>query len=36
MEENKTLYSQNAIAVATFFGGPFAAGILIRMLIRRN
>lgn len=30
MEENKKLYSQNAIAVATFFGGPFAAGILIR------
>lgn len=30
MEENNKLYSQNAIAVATFFGGPFAAGILIR------
>ncbi len=30
MEENLKLYSQKAIAVATYFGGPLAAGILIR------
>ena len=30
MEENLKLYSQKAIAIATFFGGPLAAGILIR------
>lgn len=30
MEENKKLYSQKAITVATFFGGPLAAGILVR------
>jgi preprotein translocase subunit Sss1 len=26
----KKLYSQSAIAIATYFGGPLAAGILIR------
>src|SRR5690554_4150397 len=26
----KRLYSQNGIAIATFFGGPLAAGYLIR------
>src|SRR6056297_2200995 len=30
MEEAKKLYSQNAIAAATFFGGPAAAGFLIK------
>ena len=30
MEENKKLYSQRAIGIATYFGGPLAAGILIR------
>ena len=30
MEEKIKLYSQKAIAIATFFGGPVAAGILIR------
>ncbi len=30
MEENLKLYSQRAIAIATFFGGPLAAGVLIR------
>ena len=30
MEEKIKLYSPNAIALATYFGGPLAAGILIR------
>jgi len=30
MEEKTKLYSQKAIAFATYFGGPLAAGILIR------
>ena len=30
MEEKIKLYSQRAIAIATYFGGPLAAGILIR------
>lgn len=30
MKEETKLYSQKAIAIATFFGGPLAAGILIR------
>ncbi len=30
MEENFKLYSQKAISITTFFGGPLAAGILIR------
>lgn len=30
MEENKKFYSQKAIAIATYLGGPLAAGILIR------
>ncbi|MBS2213605.1 hypothetical protein KEM09_19510 [Carboxylicivirga mesophila] len=30
MEENKRLFSQKAIALATFFGGPAAAGYLIK------
>jgi len=30
MEENLKLYSQKTIALATYFGGPLAAGILIR------
>lgn len=30
MEENKEFYSQRAISITTFFGGPLAAGILIR------
>lgn len=30
MEVTYRLYSQQAIAIATFFGGPFAAGLLIR------
>jgi len=30
MENQTKLYSQKAIAIATFFGGPLAAGILIR------
>lgn len=30
MEENKKLYSQRVISIATYFGGPLAAGILIR------
>lgn len=30
MEENKKLYSQRAIAITTYLGGPLAAGILIR------
>lgn len=30
MEENKKLYSQRAIGIATYFGGPLAAGFLIR------
>lgn len=27
---NKKLYSQKGISIATFFGGPLAAGYLIR------
>jgi len=30
MEEQKKFYSQRSIALATFFGGPLAAGVLIR------
>jgi len=30
MEENKMFYSQRAISITTFFGGPLAAGILMR------
>ncbi|WP_163714525.1 hypothetical protein [Mangrovibacterium lignilyticum] len=30
MEESKKLFSQKAIAIATFFGGPAAAGYLIK------
>ena len=30
MQENLKFYSQKAIAIATYFGGPLAAGILIR------
>lgn len=30
MEENLKLYSNRAISITTFFGGPLAAGILIR------
>lgn len=30
MEENKKLFSQKAIAIATYFGGPVAAGYLIK------
>ncbi len=30
MEESTKLYSQKAIGLATYFGGPLAAGILIR------
>jgi len=30
MEEPKKLYSQKAISITTFFGGPLAAGILMR------
>jgi len=30
MEENLKLYSKKAITIATFFGGPLVAGILIR------
>ncbi len=30
MEENKKFYSQRAISITTFFGGPIAAGILMR------
>jgi hypothetical protein len=30
MEEYKKFYSQKAIAITTYFGGPLAAGILIR------
>lgn len=30
MEENKKLYSQRAIAITTYLGGPLAAGVLIR------
>ncbi len=30
MEESKKLYSQKAISIATYIGGPLAAGILIR------
>ena len=30
MESMKKLYTQNAIAAATFFGGPAAAGFLIK------
>ena len=30
MEENKFFYSQRAILIATFFGSPLAAGILVR------
>lgn len=30
MEENKKLYSQRAIGIATYIGGPLAAGILVR------
>ena len=30
MDTSTKLYSQKAIAIATFFGGPLAAGILIR------
>ncbi|MGL1887416.1 MAG: hypothetical protein OCD76_12955 [Reichenbachiella sp.] len=30
MEESTKLYSQKAIGIATYFGGPLAAGILIR------
>ncbi len=30
MEENKKFYSQRAISITTYFGGPLAAGILIR------
>lgn len=30
MEENKKFYSQRAISITTFFGGPLAAGILMK------
>lgn len=30
MEETKKLYSQKAIAIATYFGGPIAAGYLMK------
>lgn len=30
MDEKLRLYSQKAIAIATFLGGPLAAGVLIR------
>jgi methyl-accepting chemotaxis protein len=30
IKENKKFYSQKAITITTFFGGPIAAGILIR------
>jgi len=30
MEESKKFYSQRAISITTFFGGPLAAGILMR------
>lgn len=30
MEETKRFYSQKAIAIATFFGGPLAAGYLVK------
>lgn len=30
IREQKELYSQRAIGIATFFGGPLAAGILVR------
>ena len=30
MEKEKKFYSQNAISITTFFGGPIAAGYLIR------
>jgi len=30
MEEPKKLFSQRAIAIATYFGGPAAAGYLIK------
>lgn len=30
MDESKKLYSQKAISIATYFGGPLAAGLLIR------
>lgn len=30
MEENKKLYSQKAIGIATYFGGPLAAGYLVK------
>ena len=30
MEETKKFYSQRAITIATFFGGPLAAGYLIK------
>ena len=30
IRESKELYTQRAIGIATFFGGPLAAGILVR------
>ena len=30
MEETKKLFSQRAIAIATYFGGPAAAGYLVK------
>jgi uncharacterized membrane protein AbrB (regulator of aidB expression) len=30
MDESKKFYSQKAISIATFFGGPLAAGYLIK------
>lgn len=30
MEESKKFYSQRAITIATFFGGPLAAGYLVK------
>jgi hypothetical protein len=30
LEENKKLYSQRSIGIATYLGGPLAAGILVR------
>jgi hypothetical protein len=29
-DEQKQFYSQSAIGIATFFGGPLAAGVLVR------
>jgi hypothetical protein len=34
MELTKKFYSQRAITIATYFGGPLAAGYLVKKIMR--